>query len=531
MISSFEDGRRESRTVLRAGGLLGRPEHRRRRPYSELVSAFLERASKLPLLAVVVLLCATGASATSSVPAVLDQRPELRVQLAGIREHLSALQEIADRNGGNRFAGTAGYDASARYVAQRMRAAGYRVRFQELAFPFVADRSPPDLRAVGAAGWSFRVDRDYATFAYSGSGEVEAPVAAVDLLVPSPRPNASTSGCEASDFASFPRGAIALLQRGTCTFREKAGNAVAAGASGVVVVNEGNPGRRGLFAGTLGTPQLRIPVLAGSFAVGEALRNDVRAGPTGILARLTTDVIAERRTTRNVLAESRAGNPANTVVVGAHLDSVESGPGINDNGSGSALILEVAEQLAQVRPTNRLRFSWWGAEEVGLLGSRHHVQRLTPAERRRIALYLNFDMVGSRNFVPFVYDGDGSSTARGDRAPPAGSAAIERVFASHFTARGLAYREASIGGGSDHAPFARARIPVGGLFTGAGGRKSAAQAAAFGGRAGLPYDACYHRACDTLANVSGVALDRIAGAAAHAIGLFARDVSAVRRGR
>jgi Zn-dependent M28 family amino/carboxypeptidase len=450
------------------------------------------------------------------------------VSLAGVREHLSAFQRIADRNGGNRSAGTAGYDASAAYVARRMRAAGYRVRLQEFAFPFVADRSPPVLRTAERRDW--RARRDYATLAYSGSGHIEAPVVAVDFLVPSPRENASTSGCEAADFERFPRGAVALLQRGTCRFRVKVENAVAAGASAAIVVNEGNPGRRDVFGGTLGPPQVRIPALAASFAVGEALRNRTRTGATGVTATVAADMVAERRRTTNVIADSRRGDPRNTVAVGAHLDSAQEGPGINDNGSGSAVILEVAEQLAGMRPAKRVRFVWWGAEELGLFGSRHYVERLSPAERRRHALYLNFDMVGSPNFALFVYDGDGSASRRSRGSPPPGSAAVERVFTRYLASRGLAYREIGMGG-SDHLPFARAGIPVGGLFTGAAGRKSAAQALAFGGRTGEPYDPCYHRPCDTLANVSGTALTRVAQAAAHAIGLFAQDVSSVRRPR
>lgn len=483
----------------------------------------------LALFSLILVLGAPGTSVTPAAPLADRQRPELRKPLASVRKHLSAFQRIADRNGGNRLAGTAGYDASARYVAARMRAAGYRVRFQQFAFQLVADRSPPSLRAMDASAWPYRAERDYTTLSYSGSGRVEAPVAAVDLLVPSPRPNASTSGCEASDFAAFPRGAVALLQRGTCTFREKVANAVGAGASAVVVLNEGSGGRRELFLGTLGPPQVRVPALSTSFALGNALRHGVRSGPTGITVTLRTDVIAERRRTRNVVAESRAGSPGNVVVVGAHLDSVPRGPGINDNGSGSAVILEAAERVVGARPNNRLRFIWWGAEEEGLLGSRHYVESLSPAARRRIALYLNFDMVGSRNFVRFVYDGD-NSTAAG-RAPfPAGSAAIERVFTRYFAGRKLAYRETGIGG-SDHLPFARAGIPVGGLFTGADGQKSAGQAAAFSGRAGRLYDPCYHRPCDTIANVSGRALAEAAQAAEHAIRLFARSTTGVSRPR
>ena len=477
-----------------------------------------------PIAAAAVVVLAATAS-TAAAPAAPSPRPASRITVAGIREHLVALQRIAARNGGTRFAGTAGYDASARYVAARMRAAGYRVRFQTFRFPFVVDRSPPLLRAAGTT--RFRPNRDYGTLLYSGSGSVEAPVVAVDLLLPSPSANASTSGCDAADFASFPRGALALLQRGGCFFRQKVENATAAGAAAVVVMNEGNPGRRGLFQATLGSPQVTIPALAASAEVGDALRNGRSAGPTGVTATLRADMTAETRRTRNVIAESRTGNAANLVVSGAHLDSVDRGPGLNDNGSGSALLLEVAESLAGTRPANRLRFVWWSGEELGLLGSRHYVSGLSATDLRRHALYLNFDMVGSRNFVPFVYEGSGG----GGAPPPAGSEEIERVFTRYFAAHGQRVVSANLGGASDHASFARAGIPVGGLFTGADEDKSAAQGAAFGGKVGQPYDACYHRSCDTLANVDVPLATRFARAAAFAIGHFARDVSTVRRAR
>jgi Zn-dependent M28 family amino/carboxypeptidase len=437
---------------------------------------FGRQAAVLAIVVLQFLAAVTGATAAPE--------PGPRITLAGPREHLVAFQRIADRNGGNRFAGTPGYDASARYVALRMRAAGYRVRVQQFRFPFVFDRSAPSLSPVGGGSWSFRANRDYATLLYSGSGRVEAPVVAVDLLASNPERSASTSGCEPTDFASFPPGAVALLQRGRCFFRVKVENAAAAGASAVVVTNEGSAGRRALFQATLGAPQARIPALGASVAVGEALRNGRLSGPTGVTVTLVADVVAEQRTTRNVIAESRGGNAANLVVAGAHLDSVDRGPGLNDNGSGSALVMEVAEGLARALPANRLRFVWWGAEELGLLGSRHYVSRLSPSERCRHALYLNFDMVGSPNFVPFVYRGSGGGNAP---APP-GSATIERAFTRYFASRGERFALASLGGGSDHASFARAGIPVGGLHTGADGRKSDAQAARFGGAAARPYD-------------------------------------------
>jgi Zn-dependent M28 family amino/carboxypeptidase len=237
---------------------------------------------------------------------------------------------------------------------------------------------------------------------------------------------------------------------------------------------------------------------------------------------LRADVIAETRRTRNVIAQSRTGSPRNLVVAGAHLDSVREGPGINDNASGSAVLLEVAERLATTRPRNRLRFVWWAGEELGLLGSRHYVRRLSQSARRDHALYLNLDMVGSPNYALLVYDGDSS-----ERAP--GSAAIEQVLERYLRSRGIPHGETSIGSRSDHAPFVAAEIPVGGVFTGAEGEKTQAEAALFGGRAGVPYDPCYHRACDTLANVNNTALTRSAEATLHALHAFGRDVSGVRR--
>ncbi|HET6683076.1 MAG TPA: M28 family peptidase [Gaiella sp.] len=481
----------------------------------------MSRDRRLLVVSAAALVVLAAAGSTATAPAASPSRASSPITPAEIREHLVALQRIANRNGGNRFAGTAGYDASARYVAARMRGAGYRVRFQQFRFPFVADRSPPVLRTSGTE--RLRPNRDYGTLLYSGNGAVEAPVVAVDLLLPSPSANASTSGCEAADYASFPSGAVALVQRGGCFFRQKVEHAAAAGAAAAIVMNEGNPGRRGLFQATLGPPQVSIPALAASAQVGDALRNGRTAGLTGVTVTLRADVIAETRRTRNVIAESRVGNPANLVVAGAHLDSVDRGPGVNDNGSGSALVLAVAESLARSQPANRLRFVWWGGEELGLLGSRRYVSQLSPAELRRHALYLNFDMVGSKNFVPFVYKGSGET--------PPGSAEIERVFTRYFNARGQRFAVTDIGGASDHAAFARAGVPVGGLFSGADGDKSAAQKDAFGGQAGAPYDACYHRSCDTLANVDVALATRLARGAAFAVAHFGRDVSAVRRAR
>jgi Zn-dependent M28 family amino/carboxypeptidase len=214
------------------------------------------------------------------------------------------------------------------------------------------------------------------------------------------------------------------------------------------------------------------------------------------------------------------------VVVGAHLDSVPEGPGINDNGSGSATILEVAEAMADlgVAPRNQVRFAWWGAEEYGLLGSEHYVSQLTAREIKDIAVNLNLDMVGSPNFVRFVYDGDGSATPD---AGPNGSGVVEDVFLDYFGAAGLATAPTAFDGRSDYGPFIEVGIPAGGLFTGAEDLKTVEEAAIFGGTAGIAHDPCYHAACDTVANVSETALDQMSDAAAHAVLTFAMTTSAV----
>jgi aminopeptidase Y len=228
----------------------------------------------------------------------------------------------------------------------------------------------------------------------------------------------------------------------------------------------------------------------------------------------------------NVIAESRAGDPNNVVMVGAHLDSVQRGPGINDNGSGVAAILETARQMALVQPRNKVRFALWGAEESGLVGSTSYVNQLSEEQLGRISLYLNFDMIGSPNHVFFLYDGDDSDGV-GAPAGPQGSAAIEATFASFYTSRGAPYKGTDFSGRSDYGPFIANGVPAGGLFTGAEGIKTAAEAAIWGGTAGQAYDPCYHQRCDTYANNNDSALDVNADAVAYVTLKYAMDTSDV----
>ncbi|XRQ10393.1 M28 family metallopeptidase [Actinomadura welshii] len=217
----------------------------------------------------------------------------------------------------------------------------------------------------------------------------------------------------------------------------------------------------------------------------------------------------------NLLADWPGGDTGDTLMVGGHLDGVTAGPGINDNGSGSAAILETALAVARTghQPDRHLRFAWWGAEELGLIGSTYYVNNLSSAERSAIGGYLNFDMVGSPNAGYFAYDGDGSSGSGG----PAGSAEIERVLRGHFETINVPVQDTAFDGRSDYGPFIRVGIPAGGLFTGAEGRKTTQQAQLWGGQAGVAFDRCYHASCDTTSNINDTALDRNADAIAHAV--------------
>ncbi|WP_245690827.1 M28 family peptidase [Sinosporangium album] len=463
---------------------------------------------------------AAQASPVSDAVAVLLTK---KVKGANVTKHLREFQRIADANGGNRAAGSAGYDKSVEYVSSKLRKAGYRVTTTDVEFPTGwAELAPPVLEQVSPNAKTYAPGVDFLTVTSSGSGDVTAEVQVIDaVLPPGPNPNTSTAGCEAADFAGFMPGRIALIQRGTCPYQQKADNAKAAGAAAVVFFNEGQPGRTDSYAFDIGEWRYGFPVVFADFAVG----NELAASPgTRLHVKTTTRVDVGR--TKNVLAETRTGDPDKVVVVGAHLDSVHEGAGINDNASGTAGVLETALQLRHFPVRHKVRFAFWGAEELGLLGSTQYVQGLSRAEHDRIKLYLNFDMIGSPNFGYFIYDGD-NSDAVGAPAGPPGSAQIEKTFERFYQKRGLPFAGTDFSGRSDYGPFIETGIPAGGLFTGGEGIKTPEQAALFGGTAGAPFDPCYHTPCDSIANVNTTALDVNSDAVAAATATYAYDLSGI----
>jgi len=457
------------------------------------------------------------------------------VTLEGVQEHLDAFQKIAENNqdpsyGVTRAAGTKGYAASVDYVAGLLEDAGYEVTLDQVDVTF---NFPAVLRQLTPA----EAEYESGPFTGSGDGTVEGTVIPVDINLATGVDAVSTSGCEAADFAPFDWSGdadIALVQRGTCFFGTKAQFAQQAGAEAVVIMNQGNtPDREELLVADAtsvddpaapGTP-LPEPVTHGIPVVGASFQDGLALNEPGSTAFVEV-LPAETRMDYNVIAELPGKNPDNVVMAGAHLDSVTEGPGINDNGSGSAAILETALNMANTKPENTIRFGWWAAEEQGLVGSADYVAGLTETERDRIALYMNYDMVGSPNYIQMVYDADQSTFEAPVEVPP-GSEAVEDVYESYYTAIGEPYDDTEFSGRSDYEAFILAGIPSSGLFTGAEEIKTEAQQLIWGGTAEEQFDPCYHEACDTRTNIDDHALDVNSDLIAFAMLTFAYSTESV----
>ncbi|UED85183.1 M28 family peptidase [Streptomyces profundus] len=444
----------------------------------------------------------------------LAERTAAGTTAAGTLRHLAAFQSIAEANDGHRAAGSPGHEQSARYAGALLADAGYQVSYQRFAFPYrepLAER----LTLLGPE------ERDIPVKAMSYTGNTEdggrtAPLAEVRAH------GDGGAGCAADDFADRDwRGRVALIRRGDCTFAAKQANAAEAGAVGVLIYNT-DPGQ---LSGTLGDPDPgALPTGGISGADGEALSATLAEAPADAQpsVRLELRELVEERHTTNVIAETPHGDPSQVVLAGAHLDSVSEGPGINDNASGAAGVLEAALQLALATPEgdhpHKVRFALWSAEELGLRGAEHYVESLSPTERDAIALYLNFDMIGSPNYGLFVYDGashdEDSARIADDLGAFVGEVAGQD--GQQDPARPTPFDDRS-----DYAPFLAAGIPAGGTFTGSDGLKTEEEAALWGGRAGEPYDPCYHRSCDDLDNISPEALEINARTIAHAVGRYA----------
>src|SRR6185369_8768847 len=410
-------------------------------------------------------------------------------------------------HGGNRSLGSPGYDASLDYVAKALRDKGFDVQTPEfeVRLPW-ADQ--PSLTVAGNAVPTRPLQYTIGTESEGVAGPLVP--ARVD----------DTPGCTADDYDGLAvEGAVVLVDRGSCPFGAKQAVAAQRGAAALIVANNEDGDEMG---GTLGeNTDVKIPVVSVTKATGDRLR--AHPGPTTL--KLNAGVRNER--TRNVIAQTKTGSTANVVMVGAHLDSVPEGPGINDNGSAVAAVLDTALQLGgSPQVANAVRFGFWGGEELSLRGSNNYVQSLNVDGLKDIALYLNFDMLGSPNPGYFTYDGDQSTKPNdNDGVPrvPEGSAGIERTLVAYLKGAGKPAEDTSFDGRSDYDGFTKSGVPAGGLFSGAEEKKSVEQAERWGGQANEPFDPNYHKPIDTLDHIDRTALEINGGGVAYAVGMYAQD--------
>ena len=407
--------------------------------------------------------------------------------------------QIATDHNGIRAAGTSGYDASAGYVATQLTNMGYQVQHDPFQFTFFDEAAPVAL-IVGEQFWR-GADWLHAML-YSASGDVTGVVQSVKLTPDGRLIN--TGGCDPAEWSDFVAGHIALIESGPCLRRDQVLNAQNAGAIGLISLypnwTQGQTRRP-----TLLDPQgVKIPAVV---ATGEPSQALLAAAAAGATVELNSQVTTRSTTNDNIIAEW-PGTTDQVVMLGAHLDSVLDGPGINDNGSGVATLLSLARSVAaNPQPAKTIRFGFWGAEEYGELGSHAYTQALSAPEIGQISAYFNLDMVASPGAARFVYD---------DSTAPPGSDQLTQLLFDALSAAGKPGLLTDVGGASDHYPFELAGIPSAGVFSGLN-PLTENEAAVFGGEPGIPTDACYHLACDTRANINMDSALTLGGAVATVV--------------
>ncbi|KAF2643379.1 aminopeptidase-like protein Y [Massarina eburnea CBS 473.64] len=404
--------------------------------------------------------------------------------------NLQKLDAIANANGGNRAFGLPGYAASVEYILSRTANSSNFVTWVQ---DFPALYQHVDSISFKADNQSISV----VGLTYSPSTTVAGFTTPLILGATGPE------GCTVEAYDNIDvKDKIVLVQRGSCpdgtTFAGRMKPAAAAGAIAVVIYNDVETPTTG---GTLTNPNPEEYVPTGLINkdVGDALAVRLTAGEN-VTAYFQQTQTIETRITQNVFTETKDGDPTNVIMLGAHLDSVFAGPGINDDGSGTSLVLELKTSLEKFRVKNKVRFAWWGAEENGKKGSIYYTQNLNVTAANNILAYLNFDMVSKGYFG--VFDGDGST--HGVKGP-AGSDVIEKLFVGDLTGKGINVTAAQFTGGSDYKSFMDIGKPIGGLHTGTG----------------VAQDPCYHQACDNIDNPDPKTLTVNAKATAHVLSILA----------
>ena len=466
-----------------------------------------------PWVAPLCIAVALGLFAVPSASAITSAQCDARVndtpsklveciQTSDLWNHMKAFQKIANQNPGpdgmpSRNSGEPGYKASVDYVASAMQAAGYDVTIQPYKFLYYAFTAIPSFREESPAAHTYTLNDEWGPGQSTGTASAALQPAG-GIIIPPTTTASSTSGCTAADFSGFVPGRIALIQRGGCVFGLKVLNAQAAGATGVIIFNEGNPGRTGLLVGSLvdtaGNPIVpTIPVAFTSFAVGSNLLTQyqqaiVNQTALPVMTISIPAIVKPNADDYNVIAESKGGDKNHVVVVDAHLDAIY-GAGMLDNASGSATILDIAQKMKNVQPLNKLRFIWFGGEELGLLGSSYYIDNLPSTDLSHIGYDLDADVTATPNYTIGVLDPAGPDLFSGvststfpNRVYKASTIARDQAIA-YFDSIGLNH-ELFSPVGTDAFSFNEVGIPAGGLLTGQDCCKTQTEVDLFGGSLG-----------------------------------------------
>jgi aminopeptidase Y len=449
----------------------------------------MRRAFVLVLLAMSLVACGTTTAPTARPSAIrpspagtaIDSPGSIAISETSIGRSLDALAALSTKQAGWRSTGSKGFDAAADDVTSELRAAGWQVTDDRFRMAGFFDDGGSNVEANG----STFSDGDVRPLIYAPPGDVTGPIFSIGWDA---APGTNTKGCQAADYGLLPKGAVVLVAPGPCIRRTAIQAAQAAGAKAFVAGYTSAKAGMALRATLLMPDGIEIPAVGASQPVGDALASVARQGGT---ARIVSTAETRMIDAHSVIGQLDGSDPGKVVMAGAHLDSVLDGPGINDNGSGVAALLEIARALGNDRPKATIRLGFWAGEELGLLGSTHYVSALSDADRATLIAYVNADMVASPNGFAAV-DDDGRDKGGGAALADLLQAEVERAGGSPV---------AGAGGGSDHLPFEQAGITVGGLTSGATEILTPEQASASGSQAGLPADACYHQVCDDRSNV------------------------------
>ncbi|KAF5021266.1 hypothetical protein F66182_6664 [Fusarium sp. NRRL 66182] len=438
-----------------------------------------------------------GALLLSEVSAVKKLTPsqvEGDIKKSKLQKTLKGLDAIGKKHGGNRAFGLPGYKASLDYIYNQLQNK-YGKYLDTYIQPFNHTfEQTRDIWVRGPDGEDVYV----VTLIYNTATPTPDGVTAPLVLVPID--DERGSGCFEDQWEGVDaKDKLALVKRGACAISDKLKLAKKAGARGVLLVNQ-TPGQD-ISSATLGAENLEsiVPVGVIPLEVGTAWRERIEGGEE-LEVTLLVDSINEIRETWNIISETKQGDPNNVVFLGAHLDSVQAGPGINDDGSGSAAILEIIKSFTKYSGyKNKVRFAWWGAEESGLVGSYYYAEQLTEEEADKIRFYFNYDMIGSPNPRYWVQASKDADRVGGD------------VLAAWLRKKGKTVEWEEFGSDSDYAAFVELGIPSSGIFTGADKET----------------DPCYHLACDTIDNIHWGALTLNAKTAGRAAAQFALSLEGV----